>query len=446
MPLPPGPGRLGLLDSVRWAKNPFPLLTRFQAEFGDAFTLTLPGIPHPIVAVSHPDAVKDVFALGADDGHAGKTNALMEPMLGKHSLFLLDGGEHLRHRKMMLPALHGDRIHRYGRAMLELADDAIDQWPVGRAFGVHPPMQKIALDVAIRTVLGVEAGPRVPELSTVLAETLDSAASPVLVFRFMQADLGPLSPWGRFVRRLSRASALIHGEVRRARALPSGERTDVLALMLEARDDAGDPLRDEEMHDELLTLLVAGYETTATSLAWALRWILPDPGLVSRLREELRSAGGDPLAISRLELLDSVVKESLRLQPVVALVGRVLTKSTVIGQMELPEGAIVGPAIPLVHHREALYPEPDRFVPERFLSLKPRPYEWLPFGGGLRRCIGAAFALYEMKMVLAAMLERVDARLASDHVRVIRRGVTLAPSDGLPILVTARRPRRRFAS
>lgn len=441
MPLPPGPGRLGPVDVLRWARNPFPLLCEYQARFGDVFTLGLPGISYPIVVVSDPEVVREVFALGPDEGHAGKTNVVLKPLLGTYSLLLLDGAEHLRHRKMLLPAFHGDRVHEYGRAMLELAHDSIDTWPIGRAFGVHRPMQGIALSVVIRTVLGVEASPRVPELARVLSKTLDSAASPALLFRFMQRDLGPLSPWGRFVRLVSSASDLLYREIRRARDLREADRNDVLSMMVDARDEAGEPLSDDEVHDELITLLVAGYETTATSLAWALRWILPDTALVSRLRDEIESTGGDPLQIVKLDLLDSVVKESLRMQPVVPLVGRVLPRETTLGGLDLPADSIVAPAIHLVHRKKTLYPDPDRFFPERFISFKPRPSEWLPFGGGLRRCIGAGFAMHEMKMVLAATLPRIDARLVTDRVQVQRRGVTIAPSGGLPIVVTARRPR-----
>ncbi len=439
MPLPEGPQRLGPLDFARWAKDPFRLLEQYQRKFGDAFTVTLPGIPYPLVVVSHPDVVKEVFSLGTDEGHAGKTNAMLEPLLGKHSLLLLDGPEHLRHRKMLQPAFHGDRIEGYGHDMLEIANDAIDDFPLEKSFGVHQPMQRITLDVVIRTVLGVEAGLHTPELAKTLSDTLESGASPALLFRFVQRDLGPLSPWGRFRRRFLRASALIHAETARARSRGGRERTDVLAMMVDARDESGAVFTDAEIHDELLTLLVAGYETTATALAWTLRWILPNPELVLRLRQEIGVAGGDPVSISKLALLDSVVREALRVQPVVALVGRLLPKDTRLGGMDLPAGSVVAPAIHLVHRRPELYADPDRFNPERFLSFKPRPWEWIPFGGGLRRCIGAAFALYEMKMVLAAFLDRVDARLATDRIRVVRRGVTIAPSEGMPIVVMRRR-------
>jgi cytochrome P450 len=426
---------------IRWVKNPFPVMARLKERYGDAFTLGLPGMPYPIVVVADPEVVKDVFALGPDEGHAGTTNALLEPLLGAHSLFLLDGSEHLRHRKMMLPALHGERMHGYGRTMMALAHDSIDGWKVGEAFAAHDAMQAITLHIIIRTVFGIEAGPRFTILADVLARMLEAGAAPLLAFPFMQRDLGPLSPWGKFVRLARRSGEILRAEIRRGREAGASSRTDVLAMLLEARDEAGAPLSEDELHDELVTLLTAGHETTATALAWALRWILADPALVARLRAEVATADGDPLRVAQLPLLDGTVKEALRLQPVIAMVGRVLRKEKTLGGLRLPEGAMVAPAIYLVHHRPSLYPDPDRFRPERFATFKPAPSEWVPFGGGLRKCIGAAFAVYEMKMVLASVLTRVDATLARGEVRTTRRGVTITPSDGLPIIVSTRRPR-----
>lgn len=394
-----------------------------------------------LVLLSNPEAVKEVFALTHDEGHAGKANVVLQPFVGKHSLLLLDGAEHLRQRKMMLPAFHGERMHGYGVSMLELAHDSIDQWPVGETFPVHRPMQGITLQVIIRTVFGIGEGPRFLEFAAVLTRALDAGAWPGLFFAFMQRDLGRLSPWGRFLRLMKRASDILRSEIRRGLATGTAGRTDVLAMLLEARDEAGRRLTEDEVHDELVTLLVAGHETTATSLAWALRWILPDRALVGRLRDEIATAGGDPLRIAKLELLDATVKESLRLQPIVPLVGRILQQRTRLGGLDLAAGTAVAPAIYLVNRRPALYPDPNRFRPERFLSFKPSPWEWLPFGGGLRRCIGAAFAVYEMKMVLAAMLPRIDARLGRDDVRLSRRGITITPAEGLPIMVTGHRPR-----
>jgi cytochrome P450 len=443
MSLPPGLEGLQALNVLRWVQNPFRVLDEGHRRFGDAFSLKL--LEYDMVIVSDPEVVKEVFALGPDEGHAGKANFILRPFLGDGSLLLLDGAEHLRHRKMILPAFHGERMHAYGRTMIGLANDSIDRWPVGTAFSVQRPMQAITLQVIIRTVFGVEKGPRFAALADLLTRGLNAGSSPWLLFPFMQRDLGRYSPWGRATRLRAQSSAILRSEIRRGREQGTGSRSDVLAMMLDARDEAGQPLTENEIHDELLTLLIAGHETTATSLAWTLRWVLPDRALVSRLREEIATADGDPQRIAKLDLLDATVKEGLRLQPIVPLVARITQRPVELGPLRLPAGVAVAPSIYLVHRRPSLYPEPERFRPERFLTFKPAPWEWLPFGGGLRRCVGAAFATYEMKMVLATMLPRIDAHLATDRVRMARRGVTIAPSQGLPIVATARRSREAFA-
>ncbi len=442
MPLPPEAGAIAALQMIRWVRAPFSLLADCQTRFGDAFTLRMPGMPTPIVIVSDPLAVKDVFALGQDEAHAGKANIVLKPFLGEHSLLLLDGAEHLRQRKMMLPAFHGERMHAYGRAMLDCADASIDSWPVGKRFSVHRPMQAITLQVILRTVFGVEQGARFVELADVLTRALDIAAWPGLLFPIVQRDYGRFSPWGRFRRYAGRASEILRGEIRDGRSNGTKGRSDVLAMMVDARDESGAPLSEDEIHDELITLLIAGHETTATALAWALRWIVPDRTLTRRLQDEIASADGDPIRIAKLELLDATAKEALRLQPVIPIVGRLLLEPTTIGRLELPRGVIVAPAIYLVHRRPGLYPEPDHFNPDRYLAWKPAAWEWIPFGGGLRRCIGAAFAVYEMKMVLSAIVSRTDLRLASSNVRVVRRGITLTPSGGLPLIAESKRARR----
>jgi cytochrome P450 len=445
MSTPPTVDGLPFLQLVRWIRGPFPMLEDCRARHGDAFTLRLPIGPE-VTIVSDPEVVKEVFALGPDEGHAGKANLVLKPFLGEHSLLLLDGAEHMRQRKMMLPAFHGERMHAYGRTMLEAAHDAIDVFPIGRTFPIHRPMQGVTLQIIIRTVFGI-AGPRYRELARALTRALDIGASPVLLFPFMQKHYGRLSPWTRYQRHAGRASEILRGEIRRRRAEESqgakaeGKHDDVLGMILAARDEGGEPLTEDEVHDELVTLLVAGHETTATSLAWALRWILPDSDLTHRLRSEIATAGGDPLRLARLELLDATVKEALRLQPVIPLVGRVLQEPMALGRLNFPAHSVVAPAIYLVHRRPELYPDPARFRPERFLTFKPAPWEWLPFGGGLRRCIGAAFAIYEMKMVLAALLSRVDMRLGGGEVKVVRRGITMTPSAGLPVVATLRRAR-----
>jgi cytochrome P450 len=443
---PPGPDSPPALQVLRWMRSPFRMMDECQARFGDTFSLRLPSFKPPLVVVSEPQAVKDVFAMGPDDGHAGKANFVLKPLLGKHSLLVLDGAEHLRQRKMILPAFHGERMNAYGRAMLDLTHESIDGWPMGKPFPVHHPMQAITLQVIIRTVFGIGEGPRFAELADLLRRVLDIGAYPVLLFPFMQRDLGPLSPWGRFLRLSERAGEILRAEIRRGRREGTAGRTDVLAMMLDARDENGEPLTEDEVHDELVTLLVAGHETTATAIAWTLRWLLPDPQLVGRLRAEIASAEGDPARIAKLDLLDATARESLRLQPVVPMVGRVLQKAQRIGSIDMPAGSVVTASIYLTHRLPSLYPEPLRFRPERFLSFKPAPWEWLPFGGGLRKCVGATFAIYEMKMVLAAMLPRLDMRLASDRVRATRRAVTITPGGGLPVIVTTKRSRQAVAA
>lgn len=439
--LVPGPTTPPAIQVLRWIRSPFRVMDECHERFGDTFTLRMPRVRGDIVIFSDPLAVKDVFGMGPDEGHAGKANFILRPLVGEHSLLLLDGAEHLRQRKMILPAFHGERMHAYGRAMLEATHDSIDGWPLGRPFAVHRPMLDVTLSVILRTVFGVGEGPRFTALADALRRMLDATANPLLLFPFMQRDLGPVTPWGQFKRQLARASEILRSEIRRGREKGTAGRVDVLAMMLDARDEKGEPLREDEVHDELLTLLVAGHETTATALAWALRWLLPDRALIGRLNDEIASAGGDPMRLAKLPLLDGTVKEALRLQPVIPMVGRVLQEPVTIGGIALPAGGVVAASIYLVHRRPSLYPEPGRFRPERFLDFKPAAWEWLPFGGGLRRCVGAAFAMYEMKMVLAAMLPRVEMRLATDRVRNVRRAITITPEGGLPVVLTAKRAR-----
>jgi len=434
------------LQMVRWIRDPFALLEEGQARYGDAFALRLPRLSQPVYILADPEAVKDVFGLGPDQAHAGKANVILKPLVGEHSLLLLDGAEHIRQRKMMLPAFHGERMQAYGNTMLDMAHDAIDRMPVGAAFPVHRAMQTITLQVILRTVFGVDQGPRFAELADVLTRMLDAGMDPILLFPLMHTDYGRYSPWGRFLRLMARADAIIRAEVGRGREHGIAGRTDVLAMMLDARDEKGRSLGVDELRDELMTLLTAGHETTATALAWALRWILPDASLAARLRAEIATAEGDPAKITKLELLDATVKEVMRLQPVVPNVARMLQEPARLGGIDFPAGTFVAPSIYLVHRRVSLYPEPQSFRPERFLGFKPAAWEWLPFGGGLRRCIGAAFAIYEMKMVLAALLPRVEMRLATESVRPVRRAVTITPSGGLRVVVTARRSRQAWGS
>ena len=439
-PLPPGPETPSALQMLRWLKNPMEVLESCKARYGDIFTMNL-AMAGKVVVTCDSLAIKDVFALGQDAAHAGEANVVLKPFLGEHSLLLLDGQEHMRQRKMMMPAFHGERMSAYGRAMIELTHASIDTWPVGVPFAVHSRLQAITLQVILRTVFGIAEGPQFRELADLLARALDILSWPPLLFSFMQKDLGPWSPWGRFRRLGDRARELLLGEIRRGRKEGTAGRTDVLAMMLDARDETGEPLSEDELHDELITLLVAGHETTATALAWALRWLLADAKVLREVVAATEDAGGDVSKIAKSELIDGCVREALRLQPVIPMVGRIMKENITVLGHELPRGTAIAPSIYLVHRNESLYPDAARFDPHRYAKWKPAPWEWLPFGGGLRRCIGAAFAIFEMKMVLATVLPRVAMRLVSEDVHAVRRSVTLTPSGGLPVVVRVKKAR-----
>jgi len=435
--LPPGPETPPLLQAMRYVQWPIPYLEECAQRFGDAFTLRLPGRP-PLVMVSHPDAIRELFTGDSDDMRAGEANAILEPLLGKHSLLLLDGAEHLRERRLVQPPFHGERMVSYGATMQEIARRAIDAWPVGRSFAIHPEMQSITLDVILRTVFGLDEGPKLTALRTELAELLSVSASPQILLAAVGSQGTARGAAARPFEVRKRVDELLFAEIARRRAMAEGERSDVLSLLLAARHEDGTPLSDQALRDELVTLLVAGHETTATALAWAVNHILTHPAVRTRLEDEVRGVE-DPLELSRLDYLDAVVKETLRLTPIVPQVGRRLTRPMTVAGMDLPAGVVAAPSIVLAHRRPERWPDPDRFDPERFLTSKPTPYEFLPFGGGVRRCVGAAFALYEMKIVLAEIVQRVVLETAAGYsARVVRRSVTLAPSEGMPVVVERR--------
>ena len=303
-------------------------------------------------------------------------------------------------------------------------------------------MQAITLEVILRTVFGAE-GERLDALRSLVQRLSRVMANPIWLWPRLQIDLGPLSPWGRFLRAKRDLDTFLFAEFARRRADGSTARDDVLSLLLAARYEDGEPMRDEELRDQMLTLLFAGHDTTATSLAFAVHNILRHPEVRERLREELvHVVGAGPLApehVGKLEYLDATVKETLRLNPIISEVGRVLARPMRIGGWDLPAGVVAAPCIYLAHRRPDVWPEPERFDPERFIGRRPSPYEFFPFGGGVRRCLGMAFALYEMKVVLAEVASRVELRLATGYrMQRVRRSITLAPSKGMPVVVERR--------
>jgi cytochrome P450 len=306
-------------------------------------------------------------------------------------------------------------------------------------------MQSITLDVILRTVFGVSEGP-LARLRALIIEMLALAANPLMLVDTFQVRLGPLTNWSRLEVVFGEIDGLLYREIARRRKEGCAGRTDIFSMLVEARYEDGRPMSDVELRDEMMTLLVAGHETTATALAWAIFRVHHTPGVHERLLAELRDvAGRGPIRdvhLPRLEYLDAVVKETLRLNPVIPLVGRRLQEPMTIGGVDLPRGVIAVPCVYLTHRRPDVWPEPERFRPERFLGLKPDPYQFFPFGGGVRRCIGAAFATFEMKIVLCQILSRVSLRAApGSHVHVTVRAITFSPSGGMPVIADAVAPR-----
>ena len=442
MTLLPGPQGSSLRSLYKWMTQPFAYLEECKRLYGDTFMFHLPRLP-PLVIFSDPAVVKAVFADSGEAMHGGQFNRSLSAFLGDKSVLMVDGKAHLRKRKLLLPPFHGERMLAYGQVMMELADEVIDGFPIGEVFPIHKRMSGIALNVIVRNVFGFAPGPKEARLRHDLSRLLEIMSWPPLLIPFMRVDLGPLSPWGRAVRLLQKCDANLYSELR-ARRAPGGARgSDILSLLIDARDEDGQAMSDAELRDELVTLLVAGHETTATALTWALRWLLAAPAVEERLRSELAGAGDlDPARIQALPYLDAVVRESLRLCPIIPLVGRILQEDVTLGGYPLKRGMGVVCSIYLAQRRPEVYAEPERFVPERFLDKKFTPAEFFPFGGGIRRCIGMAFALFEMKMVLARLLQRTRLQLTPrGPILPVRRSITLMPSDGLLLRVLERKAR-----
>ena len=392
-------------------------------RYGDMFTLRITN-EGTWVFVNDPDAIKQIFTGDPRLLHAGEANVVLLPLLGSHSVLLLDEDAHMAQRKLMLPPFHGQRMRGYEHTMAEVAANEIERWPTGVPLSAWPSMQAITLEVIIRSVFGVTDEGRLRRLADALRSSLSWATEPRRMA--MLALLGPrrLAEHARFKRVIEPTNELIIEEIRSRRDAPDlDQRDDVLSLLLQARHDDGSEMTDQELRDELMTLLVAGHETSATALAWALEALARHPAALRRLSDEL-DAGDDTY-------LDAVVQEVLRLRPVIALVLRRLTEPMEIGGRLLPAGVNLAPCIYLLHRRPDIYPDPRAFRPERFLERPPGTYTWIPFGGGVRRCLGASFAQFEIKVVLRELVARLDIRAArAEPERRVRRAIVFAPSRG----------------
>ena len=443
--LPPGPRSPAAVQLSHWLRRPFAFMDACAARFGDTFTVRFAGFG-TLVFFSNPEDLRAIFTGDPDLLHSGEANSALSDILGRHSVLTLDGAEHLRQRKLLLPPFQGERMQAYAAVMRDATLRAIDAWPVGEPFALHPFMQSITLEVILKAVFGVDEGAGKSRLTAALARLLATIGSPysLLIPAVLSAFGRTARDWA--TRKLTRETdEALYAEIAARRAASGGpERHDILSMLLRARHEDGQPMSDHELRDELMTLLVAGHETTATALAWTFQLVLAHPEVRAKIEAELEAAGVAPpidaARLAHLDGLDAAVKESLRLRPILPIVVRLTKGPVTINGRTFPAGVRLAPCIYLTQRRPELYPDPEVFRPERFAGKKPDPYGWIPFGGGIRRCIGISFALLEMRVVVASVLASVRLRLAPGPGPVVRRrGITLAPSTGTLVVNEGRR-------
>jgi cytochrome P450 len=434
--LPPGPRYPSLIQGIGTWKRPLASLRHYRARYGKRFTVRFPASP-PFVILSDPAEIKEVFAAPPDVLHPGEGARVLEPLVGKNSVILLDEAAHLEQRKLLLPAFHGEKMARLSGLMAEAAEREVASWPSGEAIPLQPRMGALTLEIILRSVFGLDPGERLEALRGRLAQMLAFGDRPI--------SLVPLDPNGRvakvlaltppvaaFWRLQAEIDELLFKLIDERRA-DEGQRDDVLTMLLDARHEDGSPMSGQELRDELLTMLVAGHETTATSLAWAFAVLAREPRVLARLVDELATDGG--------AYLTATIQESLRRRPVLPNVEpRLVVRPFELGGWTYPTGVCLVPNAYLVHHDPGIYPDPYEFRPERFLDESPGTYTWIPFGGGRRRCIGASFAMLEMQIVMRTVLERWELRAAPGGAELAaRRNITVRPKRGALVELGERR-------
>jgi cytochrome P450 len=426
--LPPGPSYPSPVQGIAFWTRPLASLERWRARYGRRFTIRLPGAP-PFVMLSDPADVKQVYTAPPDVLHPGEGARVLEPVVGRNSVILLDEGAHMEQRKLMLPAFHGERMARLSGLMAEVADREVESWPRDTRIEMHPRMQSLTLEIILRAVFGLDPGPRLDALRERLRAMLEFGDRPISLIPPAAGSLADrvlrrVGPYVKFVRLQEEADRLIFELIEERRGEGS-DGDDVLAMLLAARHEDGSPMEEQELRDELMTLLVAGHETTASALAWTFARLPHEPGVLRRLTEEIEAGDDDAY-------LTATIQEVLRRRPVLPNTApRFVAQPVEVGGWTYPTGVCLVANAYLVHHDPATYPDPYEFRPERFLDSPPGTYTWIPFGGGRRRCLGASFAMLEMKIVLRAVLAARDLRASADGFELPRRrNITIRPARG----------------
>ncbi|MEA5550173.1 cytochrome P450 [Anabaena cylindrica UHCC 0172] len=448
MPLPVGPKTPATLQMLNWVIKPMPYMEECAKTYGDIFTLKLQKNLPPLVFIHSPEAMQQVLSNDTKELEApGELNGIFEYLLGKNSVILLSGAQHQRQRQLIMPPLHGERMRNYADLIIDLTEKTINKQQLNQPFNIRTATQDITLSVMMQAVFGLYEGERAEKLQNLLCEILEVGSAvwrvAVLYFPALKNVIGLSQLWEKQQRQQDKADQLIYEEIQERRENPDPSRTDILSLLMAARDEAGEPMTDVELRDELITLLVAGHETTATAIAWALYWIHKLPEVRQKLLQELDSLGANPdsNAIFKLPYLTAVCNETLRIYPIGILTfpRQVKTPITLCGH-ELEAGTVIVGSIYLTHNRADIYPNPKQFNPERFLEKQFSPYEFLPFGAGARRCIGLAFAQFEMKLVLAKILSGWELELTDTRdIKPKRRGLVTGPDRPIQMLVKSQR-------
>lgn len=439
-----GPSTPQFIQLLKVIALPTQLLDACVKKYGDIFVTKISGF-RPFVLFSHPQAIQQILTANPNLFDSGVSNQILHPLVGDYSLLLLDGSSHQHQRKLLTPPFHGDHMKSYGNLICKITEQVMNQQPIGEIFSMRSATQEISLRIILLAVLGLDETERFQQLRKLLSSILDAVGSPLnsalLFIPALQKDLGAWSPWGKFVRQRQAINRLIYDEIETRRTENNIFGEDILSLMMSAKDENGQSMTDVELRDELMTLLFAGYETTASALAWAFYGIHKLPEVKSKLLAELTTidTNFDPNVVVKLPYLTAVCQETLRFYPVLLFTfSRVLKLPMQIMGYDFAPGTQLTPCIYLTHQREDIYPEPKQFKPERFLERQFSPYEFLPFGGSNRRCIGMAFAMFEMKLVLAKVLSQWQMNLAETKpVKPVRRGTILAPSGGIKMRLIA---------
>lgn len=444
MKLPDGPRLPSLMQTLAIVAQPLNFLESCANRYGDTFTLRVLGVNSPpVVFLSRPDSIQAIFSHLADAFELGKVTHVFGPLVGEDSLIMQENQRHQWQRQLLMPALQGQVLEQQGNLICRLVQTQIETWQVGQAICPRSRMAEISLQVILQVVFGMAEGDRYQQLKHQLTQLLEAITAPLystqFFFPLLQQNLGRWSPWGKFLQQRQQIDALIYAEIADRRAQTECDRPDILSRLLSGSTQTGAEMSDRELRDQLMTLLLLGHETTASALTWALYWLQYQPATLTRLHCELDGIT-DPATLTQLPYLNAVCKEALRVYPIALIAQpRKVKRSISLEGYTFDPGTILIPCIYLAHRRATTYPNPTEFQPERFMTKKFSPYEFFPFGGGSRSCIGMALSLLEMKLILATMLSRWQFEPTSAVVRPVRRGITFVPPARFRLTVKAPR-------